>query len=92
MLAALLLNEPYPGGVPKGYDEEKADRYLKTLREEHFERQARKPLPETKEALSKVTYKLPSDLAQIELPGETAALGERVDDDELAFLLIIAEL
>jgi hypothetical protein len=41
---------------------------------------------------NKVTYKLPSDLAQIELPTASATVGERVDDDELAFLLIIAQI
>ena len=92
MLAVLLCNLDLPGGVPKAYDEEKADRYLKTLREEHFERQARKPLPETKEALSKVTYQLPADLAQIELPGETAAPGDSSEDEILALLFIIAEI
>lgn len=96
MLAALLLNLDLPGGVPKAYDEEKANRYLKTLREEHFERQERDKLLQDLEAVKalepkpKIIYRLPK--IGDEIPGATAAEGSSSRDDELALLLILAEM
>ena len=99
MLAALLCNLPAEllpsGGVPRGFEDEKADRYLKTLRDEHFGRQeAKRNLPE--EMATKPTqmvYKVPMlpEINEIKLPGKTAMTGD-MDDDTLALLLIIAEL
>jgi len=91
MLAALLCNQPRTGGVPKGFDEEKANRYLSTLREEHFGREAAKESAgdiQAKSVQSEQVYKI----NKIMVPSITAVDGVAESDDDLALLLILAEL
>jgi len=96
MLGALLCNEPLPGGTPRGeYDEEKANKYLATLRKEHFERQAAgEPTAEIEVEIkaARKRYKLPvlPEIEELQL-SEPATLGDGVGDDELTLLFIIAE-
>ena len=93
MLAALLLNEPYPGGAGKSHDEEKADRYLKTLRKEHFERQRVKEQEPT-EAVKKAAFvaPVPQKIEETIETSDNLRLVADEDDDALALLLIIAQL
>jgi len=97
MLAALLCNEPLPGGVAKDEAHERAERALENLRREHFERQAAGDIDaaaeiEVKIEAARKRYKLPvlPEIEELQL-GEPATLGDGVGDDELALLFIIAE-
>ena len=97
MIAALLLNEPYPGGVPDE-EHERAQRALERLREEHFEREKRRQREQILQDMDAATaladrpdnvYRIPT----IDKSVPDAELKSRVDDDEvLAFLLILTEL
>lgn len=94
MLAALLLNVPR-GGAPKAYDEEKADRYLKTLREEYFERQEQDRVRQEQELARQSEAKAearPRRVERIVAPSITAVDGVAESDDDLALLLILAEI
>lgn len=90
MLAALLCHAPFSGGLGR-VDEEKAKRALEQLRKEYFERQKE----QKQEIDSRQVYTILKEEAfHIPvLPSETATLGDRVgDDEELALLLILAEI
>ena len=95
MLAALLLNEPYPGGFGKSHDEEKADRYLKTLRKEHFERQRVKDLEQTADQEVKriaTVTPVPPKIEETIETSDNLRLVTDEDGDALALLLIISQL
>ena len=94
MLAALLLHEPYPGGVDEEY--EKGQRALENLRREHFERQDQEVQGHDEKLASpaqEVVYDVSfiDEIKELELPGVTASPGSSSKDDELALLFIIAE-
>lgn len=102
MIGALLLNEPMPGGVPgRTRDDEaheRAERALENMRADHFARQ--RPTETIDEGSgapigANPVYHIPpiADIQELNLSGVTAIPDEEsVDANELALLLIIAEL